>query len=202
MKKLIGIFILSLVLIVFGMYRLVSNVQAEVTETAIGAWQVLDTTTSTGDEPTALAVGERTYSTVTAAIAAASSGDDEISIYRISRSSRSINNFVRMRCIGITDNQSVVYNVYGGTLSYGSDCALTFVGTLSFTIGTQVSDTSNYEFADTITVTEGDTTEDWLSESPESERVAEAAIDLQGMDILVLVATTAGCDCKLLGKFY
>ena len=46
-------------------------------------WVILDSTTSTGSEPSDLAVTERTYQLVKAAIAAAASGDDEISIFDI-----------------------------------------------------------------------------------------------------------------------
>ncbi|KKL71895.1 hypothetical protein LCGC14_2090330, partial [marine sediment metagenome] len=33
-------------------------------------------------------------------------------------------------------------------------------------------------------------------------RVAEAEIDVSGADVIIALATTAGSDCKLLGKGY
>ena len=175
---------------------------AEELETVVSAWVVANDCSSAGDEPTALAVGERTYVTVSAAIVAAASGDDKISIFKVTNGPLSKGNALLVRCVGITNNQVCTYNVHAGTLGKGADCALTLLGTLSFTIGTQVSEYSGYEYADTLTVTEGDSTSDWNSESPLNERIAEGMIDLQGADILVFVPTAAGCDCRILIKCY
>lgn len=161
-------------------------------------WVAVDATTSSGTEPTDLAVDERTYTTITAAIAAAASGDDEISIYQIPYKWNS----GRFRCIGITDNQSVTHQIYLGTKGNNDNCELSKAGQLAWTVGTQVSETSTYEFADAVTVTSYGWTKSWSSSSPGSEMVAEAVIDFQGADILVVVTTTAGCDCKLLMKGY
>lgn len=169
-------------------------------------WVVIDTTSSTGTEPSNLAVNKRTYQAVLTAIAAAASGDDEISVLGIPRSW----NGIRLRCIGITDGSSVIYQIYLGTLGVNSsniatttaDCELSYAGQLAFTIGTQVSTTTSYELADTLTVTSSDWVKSWSSTSPTGNRVAEAEIDVSGADVIIALATTAGSDCKLLGKGY
>jgi hypothetical protein len=174
--------------------------------TGKNTWVVLDATTSSGTEPSDLAVGERTYTTIVAAIAAASSGDEEISIYGDSLAELQILeswNNARFRCIGVTNNQTVTYQIYLGTLGVGgTDCEVVKAGQLAFTIGQQVSSTSTYKLADTLTVTASDWAKSWTSSSPGGDKVAEAAIDMMGADIIVAVASTAGCDCKLLAKGY
>lgn len=164
-------------------------------------WQVIDSTTSADNEVTDLAVDERTYTTVVAAIAAASStsdGDGEISIYPIPDGW----NAIRLRCIGVADNGTVTYQIYLGTLALrGTDCELVNAGQLAFVIGTQVSTTSTYELADAVTVTPYCWPKSWgYATNPDTELVAEASIDLLGADILIAVPTTASCDAKLLGK--
>jgi hypothetical protein len=94
--------------------------------------------------------------------------------------------------------------LYTGTLGRGSNCDLSYIGTLAFTVGTQVSTYSTYKFADQVTVTEGGTTADWISESAADNRVAEASIDLQGDDTIIVVPIqgSLSADAKLLVKFY
>jgi len=121
------------------------------------AWQVLDTTSSSGTEPTDPAVDERTYDTLTTAITTASSGDDEISYAHIPPTW----NGLRFRCIGITNNGTTTYQIYLGTLAGGTDCILVNAGQLAFTVGQQVSDTSTYELADAVTIT----AKDWENQS-------------------------------------
>lgn len=162
------------------------------------AWNTIDATTSTGTEPTDLAVTERTYVTVVAAIAAASSGDEEISYAHIPPTW----NALRFRCIGITENGTATYQIYLGTRAGGTDCELSKAGQLAFTIGTQASVTSTYELADAVTVTAADWAKSWGSASPGSDQCAEAAIDIMGADLLVVVPTTVTADCKLLVKGY
>jgi hypothetical protein len=176
--------------------------KAEELETSVSTWQILDSTSSAGTEPTALGVTERTYLTVRAAIAAAASGDEEISVFRITRSSRTKANAIRIRALGITDGGTATYDVFSGTLADSSDCELMYLGTLAFTIGTQASTIATYELGDTLVVTTGDATVSWTSTSSATNRIAEATIDLQGADLLILVPTTVTADCKLLGKFY
>jgi len=173
--------------------------------TAHDTWIVIDTTTSAGDEPTDLAVTERTLTTVAAAVAAAVGGDDEISIYGDTGDEQSAMlsvNIARFRCIGITDDASVTYQIYLGTSNAGSNCELSKAGQLAFTIGQQASTTSTYELADAITVTNGGWPKVFVSTNPGSNGVAEAAIDLMGADLIVAVPTTAECDCQLLMKGY
>jgi len=167
-------------------------------------WVQLDATTSAGDEPNDLAVAERTYATLAAA---AEGGDAEISTFTLySGSARARLNWnrVRFRCIGITNDQSVTYQIYLGDLgaSSATDCALTKVGQLAFTIGQQVSDVATYEFADTLTITEYGWPKTWGSSSPTGDLVAECYIDLMGADYIVAVPTTAACDCALYIKGY
>ena len=166
--------------------------------TAREAWVTLATTASAGDEPNDLAVGERTYATATAA---AEGGDSKIETYSLN--AKYAWNYVRFRCIGITDNQTVTYQIYLGTLSPGgTDCALVKAGQLAFTVGLQASTTSTYEYADTLTLTEYCWPKTWASASPASDLVAEACIDLMGADLILIVPTTVGCNAILQGKGY
>lgn len=167
------------------------------------AWVTIDTTSSTGDEPTDLAVTERTHLTVLAAVIAAVGGDDEISVYYV----ESNWNTLRLRCLGITNNGTATYQVYFGTLGKGGknsttiDCELSYAGQLAFTVGLQASTIATYEMADTLVLT-ADTAwiKAWGSTSPTGDRVAEAAVDLMGADLIVIVPTVASADCKLIGK--
>ena len=170
-----------------------------------GRWVIIDATTSTGTEPTDLAADERTYTTVVAAIAAASSGDEEISIYGDSYAEQRVMcswNGVRFRAIGITNNGTATWQIYAGTKGSGTNCELAKVGQLAFTIGQQASTTASYEMADTVTVTVSDWISTWSSKSPASDTVAEASVDLMGADLIVAVCTTATADCKLIAKGY
>ena len=167
-------------------------------------WVAIDDTSSTGDEPTDLAVSERTYQTVKTAIGTGASGDDEISIFDIPRGW----NAIRLRAQGITDNGTYTVQIYLGTLGDGNrdvdsttaDCELAYAGQLAWVVGTQGAVTATYEMADTVVVTPSDWTKDWTSSSPASERVAEAFIDLMGADVIVIVPTVASADSKLLAR--
>lgn len=161
-------------------------------------WQVLDTTTSAGTTPTALGVAERTYKTVVAAQAADSSGDGEISYTKIPPTW----NGIRIRCIGITENADIAYDVHAGTLGNKDDCELALLGTLTYIIGTQASITAGYEMADTLTVTAGDWTATAGSSTPTGDGLADYAINLLGADFIVVVPVTIDVDCKLLIKGY
>ncbi|GAG12617.1 unnamed protein product, partial [marine sediment metagenome] len=171
---------------------------------ARSTWTVIDTTSSTGDEPTDLTVTERTYQTAKAAQIAAVGGDGEISIFDIPRGWNSI----RLRAIGITNDGTYTVQVYAGTLGDGNrdadstaaDCELAYIGQFAFVVGTQVSTTSTYEIADTVVFT----TSDWIKTvtpvSPTGNRVAEVMLDLAGADVVVIVPTVASADAKLIGK--
>jgi hypothetical protein len=212
MKKLVIVVSLLLACVVYAQLQPViqydtsaQRVDPGQLHTTKRAWVTLDSTSSAGTEPTDLAVTERTYATVVAAIATAANGDDEISIYGDDDGERreiSSWNGVRFRCIGTTNDGTATYEVDAGTLTIGgTDCNLAYMGQLAFTIGTQTSTTATYELADTLTApSASDWTSSWTSVTPTGNRVAEAKIDLQGADLLVLVPTTASADCQLLGK--
>lgn len=158
-------------------------------------WKILDSTTSFGKEPNDLEIGGRTYASI---LADTNEGALEVSIVHIPPTWTN----VRFRCIGVSEDSNVIYQVYAGTLAEGSDCELAKVGQLTFVIGTQQSTITGYKMADTVTATttEDDWVKSWATSSPANNHVAEATVDLMGEDILVLVPTTADCDCKLLGK--
>lgn len=179
-------------------------------------WRVAETCTSADAIPTALAVGERTFQTVLAAIAAQvnrSTGDGEIEWYIIPK----MWNSVRFTAIGIANDGTYTVDIFSGTLGGGikesdnlpqanaklDDCNLTHIGTLAFIIGLQVSTTSGYEMAQSVTVTTKDATTSWTSAGTvDADDTAEAAIDLQGADVLVFVPTACSADSKLLIKGY
>ena len=167
-------------------------------------WAIAATWTTAGDEPTALAVGERTYKTINTAIAAAVSGDDEIEIYTMPYGT----NAIRIRVVGFADNYDIVFDVLSGTFD-GSrdDCAMVLRGTLTFTVGTQLSAIASYEFADTAVLTansDAASTSVWTITSPGtgSETCAEALLDMQGDDRLVLVPTALAANAYVLIKPY
>lgn len=142
MKKSITILLVLVIIVFFGAaLRTITQtpqVDGNILHTMQSGWVVVDETTSTGTEPTALAADERTKLLVDAAISAASSGDDEISTFVIPASW----NGVRFRSVGITDNDTQTYQIYLGTkgsLADNADCELAYVGQLVFTTGTQVS---------------------------------------------------------------
>jgi len=122
----------------------VGRVEGNVLHAIQSAWEIVDSTTSAGDEPNALGVTERTKLTVDAA---AEGGDTEISTYRLpSKWSR-----VRFRAIGITDNGTRTDQIYLGSLGGEKDCELAYSGQLAWVIGTQKS------IYDQITFTSGGT---------------------------------------------
>lgn len=128
MKKMI-LLILMVTLSAGGVF----GASGEVLETIQAVWQIADSTTSAGTEPTALSVTERTKLLVDAAITAAASGDDEISIFQIPPKW----NAIRFRALGITDAGTVTHHIYFGTLGNGADCELSYAGQLAWTLGTQ-----------------------------------------------------------------
>jgi len=262
----------------------VKNIDGSVLHTMQAGWVVVDETTAAGTEATALAKDERTKKLVDAAIAAASSGDDEISTFVIPASW----NTVRFRACGTTDNGTATYQVYLGTLGGQDDCELVYAGQLAFVTGTQVStyyqiaftsggpyipnkgdiftgntssetvvvesvsaltggswangdaagtityrsksgtftspetvktgdgqgirsnilthaasDLVGFEMADTCTTTAKAWGSSWTTTSPaDDDMSAEAEIDIKGADYLVVLASTASADCKLLAKGY
>lgn len=165
--------------------------------TVMSPWVALNKAASSGASLSALGVAERTYSAVQDL-----ASTRRASIFRVGDVRTTGGNGIRIRCLGAADTNNMVYEVYIGTLAQKSDCDLTYLGSLDFTTGTQVSSTTGYNLCSQVTVTEGDTTADWDFESADDDRVAEATIDLQGEDVLVIVPTTLGGDAILQGKLY
>lgn len=170
-------------------------------------WNTTASFLSAGTEATALGVTERTYKTVVAAIAAAASGagDEEIVIYPIPYGT----NGLRFRAIGLTNDGTVKVDVHTGTFDGSTeDCELALRGTLTFTIGTQASVTSSYEMARAVVLTASSdvssTTEWTIATAGAVESIAEALLDLQGDDILVLVPIEGSltANAKILTKPY
>ena len=150
-----------------------------------------------GDEPTALAVDERTYKTILAAITADASGDGKIAIYEVPYGT----NALRIRVLGTVDNATVTFDILSGTWNGAvADSAMVLRGTLACTVGTQEVHYSlfpgaTYEFCDTMTLTaatDAASTANWTIANPgdTSETCAEAMLDLQGDNQLVFVPTT------------
>lgn len=170
--------------------------------TAKKAWVVIDAHESDSTEPTALGNTEKTYLTVVAAIAAASSGDEEISIYGDDQAERLVMsgwNTVKFRCIGTTNGGVITYQIYFGTLEPGdTDCELVKVGQLAFVIGQQASITTDYEMADTLVVTPYCWSKSWGTASPVADLCAEARIDMMEANIIVALCSSANCDAKLI----
>lgn len=167
-----------------------------------GGWQVLGLFGAIGDEPTDLAVDERTLSTIRAAINFDASGDGKIIIVE----NMSVGaNAMRFRNAGTNASADHVYQIYSGALGSDGDCAFVKRGTLTFKTGSQASGIVGVEFADLLTVTNTSASSTpWTVANPGdgSELVAEAFIDLQGDDTLVIVPTTIDDSAALLGKFY
>jgi hypothetical protein len=176
--------------------------------TARDAWEAIATTLAAGTDPTDLAADERTYLTVIAAIAANVSGDGKIETFLLTPDNRQGWNRVKFRMRGVDDNQQNVYQVYLGTLGGSpvadvTNCELAKVGQLAFTNGTQASVTSTYEMADTLTITP--TTGwsgNWTTRSPTGELVAEARLELEESDVIVIVPTTVATNAVLVVTGY
>jgi len=224
MKK--KLFILSAILLVIGVCfaadlsrvqqadRDGNKVDPGAVHTVRVEWTVIDDTSSTGDEPLDIGVtargpnGEATYQAVKTLIAAAASGDEEISVFDVPRGW----NGIRLRAQGITDDGDYVVQIYLGTLgdrkrdtdSTTADCELTYAGQFAWVVGAQGAVTVAYEMADAVVVTESDWTVDMSSgnktRSPGSNRVAEVRFDLLGADVIVIVPTVASADSKLLAR--
>ncbi len=205
MKKLLIGFALGFIA-VLCMAAVRAQVGSELT-TPNFTWNTTASFLSAGTEATALGVGERTFKTVTAAIAAASSGDgdEEIVIYNIPYGT----NALRFRAIGLTNDGTVQIDIHTGTFDGDTDdCELALRGTLTFTIGTQASTTASYEMARAVVLTASSdvsSTSSWtIATAGAAESVAEAMLDLQGDDILVLVPIEGSltANAKILTKPY
>ena len=141
----------------------------------------------------------------TAASGGGNEGDEEIVIYNIPYGT----NGMRFRAIGFSDGGTVKIDVHTGTFDGSTDdCEFALRGTLTFTTGTQASTTANYEMARAVALTASSdvsSTSGWtLANSGTAESVAEALLDLQGDDILVLVPIEGSltANAKILTKPY
>lgn len=172
------------------------SIQPTVLTTLQKEWVPFDTTTMAGVEPNDLTTDQRTYAKV---IADSNGYAAEISVITVPETW----NGIKLRCLGTVDGNSVTYQIYIGTIENSTDCDLAYAGQLAWTIGGQVSSTSSsYYCADTLTITstQATNTAAWSLTSPENDRVAQAKLDLEGENIIVVVPTTANCDAILYGK--
>ncbi len=174
-------------------------------QTTRNIWTTANNCVSAGDEPTALAVDERTFRTIDVARIADSSGDGKITFFDIPASA----NGLRFTSSGITNDGTYTVNIRAGTLGKtvaearadGTDSNTTLIGTLAFIIGQQVSTDSDFEMAQSVIVTVGDATIIWkFSGVVDSDRTCEARIDMQGADFIVIIPTTCSANSKLLVK--
>lgn len=164
-------------------------------------WFTVAEFASSGGAATDLAVGERTYATIVAAIAADAGNDGQIVIFDLPYGA----NAVRFRNIGLAAAGDHVYQVYSSAKFGAADSAFTKRGTLTFKTGSQASTFTGFEYADVLAVTNtSESSVSWTVANPGdgTELVAEAFIDLQGDDTLVIVPTTLDDNSKLLGKYY
>ena len=167
-----------------------------------GGWEVLGSFLAAGDEATDLGVAERTLSTIRAAINLDVSGDGKIIIVENLNAGA---NAMRFRNIGTTAAGDHVYQLYSASIGDNDDASFVKRGTLTFKTGSQASTFSGLEYADLLTVTNTSASStSWTVANPGdgTELVAEAFIDLQGDNTLVIVPTTLDDNSKLLGKFY
>lgn len=211
MKKLTAMLVLIIgttaALMVMPVYRVTAELTA-LTETVAAQliteqaeWFTLGSFLSSGGASNDLGVTQRTQSGVQSAIGAASNNQDQIVIYGPLPIAA---NAIRIRNIGLGAAGDHVYNIYtGASGDHNFDYVLR--GTLTFKTGSQASAILTYEFADLLTVTNTSASStSWTVANPGdgSELVAEAFIDLQGDDMIVIVPTTLDDNSKLLGKIY
>lgn len=178
-----------------------TSVVASEQATLYGPWRAVATLASAGTAPTDLADGERTYTTILAAIEADVSGDGKIVLSELPFGCNAPRFFVS----GITDDAVIVLRIYSGSKGGASNCVFKPRGTLTLTIGTQGGVTSTYEMADTCVLTagsDGASTTGWTIASPANNTCAEARIDFQGDDWVCVVATTIECDAIVWIKDY
>ncbi len=165
-----------------------------------GGWQVLGTFLAAGDEATDFTVTQRKHSVAAYAITVGATGHSKIVIYGPLNAGA---NCLRLRMVGVTDAESNVIEFYAGACGNNDDWMYVKRGTLTWTIGTQLSATGALLLADTVVVTNDEaSSSSWTAASPANNTCAEVMIDLQGDDTIMMVPTTLGGNAKLLGKFY
>ena len=210
MKRLLLIGIISISMAIFAASIFATNATIRaIARPAVGSelttndsgWFTVGEFLAAGGEASDLAVGERTYATIIAAIAAAQNGDEKIVVFDLPYGS----NGVRFRNIGLAAAGDHVYHLYSSAKFGAADSAFVKRGTLTFKTGSQASTFSGFEYADVMAITNTSASStSWFIANPGdgSELVAEAHIDLQGDDTLVIVPTTLDDNSKLLGKYY
>ncbi len=162
-------------------------------------WEVLGTFLAVGDESDDLGITQRTQLGALSAIGASANGQRKIVIYGPLPIAT---NTMRFRNVGVADASDHVYNIYTGA-SGDHNFAYSLRGTMTFKCGTQVSDIGATVFADTLVITNTTASStSWTVVNPGNNFVAEAFIDLQGDDMIIIVPTTLDDNSKLLGKFY
>ncbi len=167
-----------------------------------GGWQVLGSFASSGGAANDLGVTQRTLSTARAAINVGANNQDQIVIVGPLNAGA---NAIRLRNIGLAAAGDHVYQIYTASKGANDDASFVKRGTLTFKTGSQASTFAGYEYADLLTVTNtSSSSSSWTVANPGdgTELVAEAFIDIQGDDTLIIVPTTLDDNSKLLGKYY
>ena len=162
-------------------------------------WKTVGTFLSASGDPVDLIKSERTYLIVTGLIETAADDEDKIVIKQLDYGV----NALRFRLTGLTEGDVIVLQLYGGALSSRLNCELVKRGTLTFTIGGQVSIDAGIELADTCVVTNtGANTSDVFVVSPADDTCAEVLIDWQGDDVVCIIPTSIPCNSQLFMKDY
>ncbi len=107
-------------------------------------------------------------------------------------------NVVIIRCESTTDGDSTVFDVFIRRDNTDDVTDIyTRIGTLTFTTGTSEGYTTNYEMADTVTISNEYWGNDILAVSPGGEYVAEVYTDIEGVREIAFVPTTVTNNAKL-----
>lgn len=153
MKKIfIGLMILCMVPLCLGQRTSksltdVPQIDGSVLHTIQSGWAIAESENSGDTQTDALGVAELTKVRLDAVIAANASNEEFISYFLIPAKW----NGMRFRAVGISDNGTVIHQIYFGRLGDDVDCEFTYVGQLSWVIGQQKS------IYDQITFTSGGT---------------------------------------------
>ncbi len=179
-----------------------TSIVAAERSTGYSQWHSTATISDTAAEPSALGVTERTYTTITAAIAANVQGDGKIIVFQVPYGA----NAVRVRAAGTADATLTTDILTGCTgTPANANFEVNLRGTLAWVMGTQATAVTGFVFADECTLTaDSASTSAWTIADPGdgTNLPAEAMIDLQGDNVIVIVPTTLDGDAKLILKFY
>lgn len=197
-KKVLVIVIITLIGVALLQGIEVPKVGTEPT-TPYHRWKTVATFASVNGDPVDLIDTERTYAIVQNLIETAADDEEKIIIKAIPYGT----NAIRFRLSGITEAGLIVLQIYSGSLENQLNCELVKYGTLTFTIGTQETINTTFEFADTCILTNANANAsitDWTIASPADNTCAEVFRDFVGDDILVIVPTRIDCNAKLFMK--